>query len=380
LNYDELIKVAEVKMISNMPINQNYFEIWHSKRIEKIEGLYSPEYRDYRKNWANLPKKHMHSPAPLHVSFESTTACNLRCPMCSRTKRIEDGGIGRNGKILFSDFESMISHCGEIGVKAVKYHAGGTGEPLLLKDIADRVKIAKSNKILDTMINTNAVLLTEEAGKALIDAGLDKLIVSFDSPYKEEYETIRVGAKFEEVVHNIVGFCQLKDRMNVIFPVVRVQMIADMQQEQKKVSEMLEMWAPHADVIAVLTKVDYEFYSCAPGVEYFLELKTMGIDVGMVCSSLWQRLAVFVDGRIIPCCGDEIGFLSIGDTSRDSLYEAWNGRALQETREIHLRGRIFELEACRRCGLYENYLRENAASKGVSLPRVGRSASQTKAC
>ena len=60
-----------------------------------------------------------------------------------------------------------------------------------------------SNKNIDTLINTNGVLLTEQLSNEFIDARLSSMCFSFDGGKKETYEIAREGAIYEKVVKNI---------------------------------------------------------------------------------------------------------------------------------------------------------------------------------
>jgi hypothetical protein len=56
-------------------------------------------------------------------------------------------------------------------------------------------------------------LLDEERLRALLDAGLDVIILSIDSLRKDVFENIRVRLDFDEVLENALRFIELKDQI-----------------------------------------------------------------------------------------------------------------------------------------------------------------------
>ena len=54
-------------------------------------------------------------------------------------------------------------------------------EPLLDKDLIERINYATERGIMDIHMNTNAMLLTEEMSKKLLDTGLTRLCFSIDA-------------------------------------------------------------------------------------------------------------------------------------------------------------------------------------------------------
>lgn len=78
----------------------------------------------------------------------------------------------------------------------------GWGEPLTDPDIFRRTRICHDAGCY-TQFATNATLLTEDKLPDLFESGLDLLLVSIDGAFKETYETIRLGADFDQVIDNV---------------------------------------------------------------------------------------------------------------------------------------------------------------------------------
>jgi cyclic pyranopterin phosphate synthase len=111
-----------------------------------------------------------------YVRIAVTKACNLRCSYCLRenheepvqgTTRLDTGQIG-----------SVVGLLAEMGIRKIRFTGG---EPLLRRDIAELVRLAKSTPgIEDVKITTNGVLLDRHLDD-LIKAGLDGINLSLDT-------------------------------------------------------------------------------------------------------------------------------------------------------------------------------------------------------
>ena len=326
--------------MSYVPINPTYHEVWKSQRLVEFEKDYPPEYWEYRRKWYENPQKRIVEGFPLHLDFDITRRCNLRCPMCDRTLLLEQGKL-EEGEMDFRLFKKVIDEGSQNGLYAIKLSY--LGEPLLHKNIIKFVKYAKDKKILDVMFNTNGTLLTEKMSKKLINAGLDKIFISFDSPIKEKYESIRVGAKFDEVIENVKTLVRLRDERSLKRPIVRVSMVR-MKENADEIPAYIKLWAPIVDIIAY---VDYENPQGMDKKDrYATKLKSPSY---FVCSQLYQRLFIHYDGKIGLCCIDSKADMNLGNAWVDSIRDVWLGEKMQKIREYHNRGEWRKIPLCAKC-------------------------------
>ena len=71
------------------------------------------------------------------------------------------------------------------------------GEPLLNKDLPLMIREAHDAGLY-TIVSTNAQAMTPELAKALVSAGLDRIIISMDGLTQETYEAYRVGGSLDQ--------------------------------------------------------------------------------------------------------------------------------------------------------------------------------------
>lgn len=298
----------------------------------------SPEYNEYRRKWNENPKNFIVEEFPIHLDLESTSVCNLKCFMCFQSFDPP--------KPDFMDlylFRRIIDEGVEKGLCSIK--AQYRGEPLLDSRMVEMVKYAKDMGVIEVMFNTNAILLTEEKSRALIQAGLDKLICSVDGCTKEVYEKVRIGGKFKTVLENIKTLQRIKKELGSKKPVVRVQMV-DTPRNHHQIREYLKFWGEIADHVAVEDMLDWDMED-----EDHTPLKDFA------CAQLWQRLVILVDGDVLPCCratrGGNEKLEVLGNAKKDVLADIWHSDKLNRLRELHKNGKSHKIRMCRLCGLRE---------------------------
>lgn len=295
------------------------------------------KFIEYRKKWQSWPKTFNIGDFPLFLDIEVTNACNLKCPFCVTTI---SGDKYEKGFITKYHVEKIIDEGANNGLYGIKFNI--RGEPLLHKFIDYFVYYAKQNNMVDVYFNTNAVFLTDIMSNKLIDAGLDRISVSFEGYTKEIYERNRVGSNYELVLKNVKELQKIKKRRNVNYPKVRVQTVKlpeiDMQQYKN-------FWESIADEVAYLDYKD-------------MDIKKIDIISLWKCPQIWQRMAVLWNGDIFPCNHDDNCFLNLGNINNVSIKDSWNSLYVQRLRDIHRKGLAHTIKACDGC-----YLRDAEISK-----------------
>lgn len=313
-----------------------------------VEHESTPDYREYRRRWADFPKKHIVERVPIHLDLESTSACNLRCVMC-----FQSFNPPKPGFMDMDLFRKIVDEGAEKGVCSLKLQY--RGEPLLHPEIDEMVRYAKGKGILEVMFNTNANLLTPDMSRRLIDAGLDKLICSVDGCTKKEYERVRVRGDFYAVVSNIRAMQDIKKELGSQKPVVRVQMV-DMGHDDMAKKSYLDYWGHIADHVAIEKMNDFT------DKDGRFTLRSKAFD----CPMPYQRLIVLHDGTVTICCGNIYGKLTAGNLKDSSLEEIWNGPVISRLRGLNASGDSHKARICAECGYRGTVICE----KGLDCERI----------
>jgi len=292
----------------------------------------SPRFLEYRKKWEEWPKTFTVGEFPLHLDIEATCLCNLHCPFCATSYE----PIGGKGFMSFDTFKKIIDEGAKYGLCAIKLNSGGRGEPLLNKSLPEMVAYAKRREIMDVYFNTNAALLTRDIGARLIQAGLDRISISFEGIEAEVYEKYRVGASFEKVLRNIKEFVKLRDEMNAEKPLVRIQTVA-LPELRPGLDEYKKFWEKIVDEVAFIDFKDYSHLQ-------------RDLIYNWACPYLWQRMMVSWDGTISVCQFDYLNSCKLGNVNNgDTIRSAWKGKTMEKVRELHKKGRSNKIIVCNGC-------------------------------
>ena len=233
-------------------------------------------------------------------------------------------------------FKKIIDEGVEHGLCAIKLNSGGRGEPTLNKLLPEMVAYAKSKGVMDIYFNTNATLLDRDIGTKLIQAGLDRISISFEGTEAGVYEKYRVGASFEKVLKNIKDFIKLRDKMNAKKPLVRIQTVA-LPELLHSMGEYTEFWGGLVDEVAFIDFKDYAYTQ-------------RDLIYDWACPYLWQRMMVRWDGTISICQFDYSNSYNLGNVNNDdTIRSAWKGNTMEEIRELNKNGKTHEIEVCNGC-------------------------------
>ena len=334
----------DIPMLSvETPIDHNFHQTVNDK-ILRWESTLPAEYWEYRREWEENPKNRVVGPFPIHLDVDATSDCNLKCVMCPRTDLIADGTYWEVKDFDFDVYKRLIDEGVKNGLRSVKYNY--ISEPTMNRRLVEMIKYAKEAGVLDVMFNTNATLLTDRICRELIGSGLDKIFFSFDSPYKEQFNKIRVNANYDKVLRNIKRFMAVREEMGSVTPFTRVQMVR-MQDTEGEWEAFQELFEPIVDSVAYVDYLDHTGQSN--------EERTV-VPVGsrkakFCCPQLWQRMFVHVDGIVTVCCVDAAREIQVGNIHENTASEIWQGEKYQQIRDLHANGRFDEIPTCARCPL-----------------------------
>lgn len=308
----------------------------------QIKLGFDMKYRWYRTKWWLAGKYKIDFPFPIHLDIESTSICNLKCIMCPQS--LDPNSFSR-GFMDMKLFKKIIDEGAKKGLCAIKLN--WRGEPLLHSKIPEMVAYAKKKGIIEVMFNTNGQLLTKEKSKALIEAGLDKIIFSFDGATKKTYEKIRQQGNYDRLVKNIKEFVKIRNEKGLKKPFIRIQTVK-MKDTVKEVDKFKEMWGDIVDYVAVL---DYS----NRGEEKSRSVETYEQVGRVACPQPFQRMLISWEGKVMMCCADWKMRSPIGDATKKSIQEIWHGEPLRTYKKFHKAKQLHKMQACKNCFLKISY-------------------------
>ena len=127
-----------------------------------------------------------------HLTIETTSRCNLSCPMCVRHSWKDDQGdmdmeVFRSLLTVFPNLDSLS--------------LSGYGEPFLHPKLPEMIRVARGSLPDRSRIRltSNGTLMDRSLVRELIGAGLNGIAFSMDSLESGAFETIRGGASLRSV-------------------------------------------------------------------------------------------------------------------------------------------------------------------------------------
>ena len=183
----------------------------------------------------------------------------------------------------------------------------------------------------------------------ILAGGVDRVLFSFDSPYAGKYESIRVGASYEQVLSNIREFVKLRNEKKAFGTLVRVGMVITENATEKETEDFYELFKDIADVVSY-NSVHKEVEVDEEG--YYLD------EQGSICnvadrkfadSQLWQRMTINWNGETEICCENYKQEYALGNVNKSTIHEIWTSERFDKVRELHARGEWWKIPQCRKC-------------------------------
>ncbi len=327
-----------------MNIKSYPFRELNANRIGNIFRNYS----SYQ--FAKYSKKTTHPGAPISISIEPTTSCNLRCPHCPSGLR----SFTRDTGMLSEEVNNLILD--QIGNDLLYITYYFQGEPFLNPGFLDLVKAAHRKKIF-TATSTNAHYLDRDTCERIHDSGLNKLIISIDGTTQETYGKYRIGGKLEKVLDGTKNLVSTKKKSKKSGPWIIWQFI---------VFEHNQHELPHIKKLAIDYRVDElqiktaQFYDFEHSEGWIPEDKKLSryekkgnqfvIKNKLLneCWRMWNSAVVTWDGDVVPCCFDKDAKHSMGNVKATDFKAIWNGSAYKDFRTKLFAGRS-NIDICTNC-------------------------------
>lgn len=243
---------------------------WGSRRADLVDRLSNDDFSmgcqqcqaeveiegrkgSYRENFDRFADK-VDSGWPARIEFNISNSCNLQCVMCNgflsssiRAHRDHLPPLPKvYGERFFRDLREFIPHLSEA------QFAGG--EPLLAEEnfrVWDL--IAELSPGLPCVVVTNATQWSPRIERLLEEHRIG-FAFSIDGATKETYESIRVGANFESVMHNVDRYSEYARRSDMPVSINHCLMPQNVH-EFPQLLQMAEDRGLHVDVSVVRSPV-----------------------------------------------------------------------------------------------------------------------------
>lgn len=289
---------------------------------------------------------------PISISFEPTTACNLRCPECPSGLR---AFTRPTGMLKNNFFRETIDQLAADLLYLIFYFQG---EPYLNPDFLQMVKYA-SDKRIYTATSTNGHFLNQENARKTVESGLDRLIISIDGTSQEVYEQYRIGGSLNKVLDGAKNLVNWKTKLGSKKPFIIFQFLV-VKPNEHQVEDIKKLGAEYGvDEVRFKTAQVYDYqndpHRLIPETDRYSRYRkgTNGItqlknSLSNHCWRLWHATVITWDGVVVPCCFDKDAANKMGALRDKSFREIWHDSEYMSFRKKILTGRK-NIEICSNC-------------------------------
>jgi radical SAM protein with 4Fe4S-binding SPASM domain len=292
-----------------------------------------------------------HHGQPFALSIEPTTACNLSCPACPSGLK----SFSRpTGKIDLAFHETIIASLKK-SVFYINYYF--QGEPFLHPQFLTLIKTAKAANIY-TATSTNGHFISDKNALAIVDSGLDRLIISIDGLTQETYASYRVDGELKKVISATKSLIEAKKQRGSATPYLIFQLLVLKTNEDQ--IDALNDLAKTLGVNEVRFKTA-QFYAYENGNELmpsnekysrYIKKRDGSYRVkyygGNHCWRMWSSSVITWDGKVVPCCFDKDAQHALGELKTEGFDAIWNGATYQQFRTAVLTNRN-DIDICTNC-------------------------------
>lgn len=320
--------------------------MFNKYRANDITRIYMEKYAQLRrlsemvKKGETIADEDLKIDRFLNIYFEPTNRCNLNCIFCARENMKRDFYM-----LDFETFKKALS-----GLPVGSYMSLlGNGEPTLNVELYDMIKYA-SEQGMFVSITTNASALNAANRKKLMNSGVSRVQLSFQSIDKAEDEHVMRGINFQKALLNILHFIYevRKNKKNIYISISRVKI-----DETKAHAEVTrQFW----EKMPIDNYYEGEYLSLQTDSKMYQSMASEMETTYKPCANPWLSVKINANGDVNLCVLDFSNKFVVGNIHDDSLIHIVNSPLAIEFRRASLTGDMNYLDKigynCRGCNTW----------------------------
>lgn len=289
---------------------------------------------------------------PVDVSLELSSACSMQCVYCYHAESNKDHLPFTTGVMKKEVAFKIIKEAAELGVNSLKFNWKGEGtmNPHYTEIVSYAKSLAHGSTFIDRLANSNFKIprgKRDDVFKGL--ATLTKVKVSYDSFFKNVFETQRAGGDHDLTTENIDLFYNHPDRIKSETRLV-IQAVRTNANKHEDIEGLTKARWPDAE-ISIRDMVEGRLEQDVSD----MAVKARDTSNRQSCLQAHTRLIFNHKGHASPCCPDIEERLFMGDINTQSLYDIFNGVPAKELRRLLKNKVAFEMDPCKSCSSYETF-------------------------
>jgi MoaA/NifB/PqqE/SkfB family radical SAM enzyme len=242
---------------------------------------------------------------PFSVDIELTNRCNAKCHFCPRDQTPHEGlmspEVFARSLTRAEEYRTLAA---DLLDESVGISLCGLGEPLLNRHAAEFVRQVRDADFRVSM-SSNGALLNEKRGEALLDAGLQRILINVGEE-GDDYESV-YKLPFEKTRDNVVRFAEIAEGRCEVYIV-----LVDHRRDAEHIAKMREFWKQYGISLfyeyEVMNRggalfVDHMQFETLPQLARARKMiEERG--VAPVCGAPFAYLFIGYDGQYYLCCSD----------------------------------------------------------------------------
>ncbi|MBN1516128.1 radical SAM protein [Candidatus Sumerlaeota bacterium] len=288
------------------------------------------------------------------VRMDMTNICNLQCKMCPWP------ALAKSGKVRREDMPLELFQ--RIAEQVFPYtrnlQLGCEFEATLHPNLPEMLRIAMDSGVTQSGMITNGTRLTPQLCEAIAQSDLTSVGISIDGPDAESFESIRIGAKFDQVIQRAKRYVETLQRQERPGPRLKINHVL--------MCSTLDRLDDFARLCIDIGASEIEFLHCAPrtrenaeyagnrpeaynaarertvllldaaGVRYDIpdpfdlddetgryEVRDVNREICGQCQAPWRLMQINSRGQVFPCSPRTVK-PPFGDFRRETFDEIWN--------------------------------------------------------
>lgn len=340
---------------------------YDNPRVRRMVGSIGYWAHTFRLTLPNIQKwmKTRDDLFPMILQVQTINRCNAACGFCPYpyTIHLQD-------KLVMDDalYSKIVEEC----VCEPDLHdfvPMSKNEPLLDVKMEDRVAQFKSKAQAHQLVEivTNGSPLTPARIRRLIQAGVDLITVSVNAATEATYKKVMLGLSWKQVMSNLAALSNEDlSKVNVYLRFVNEK------KNRKDMKVFRKKWKG-------FNLFSFDINNRAGTVrgyetmlinynEFIQRIKRMAAShIYPVCPYIFSMMHVLENGDVPMCSNDWANREVLGNVRTQTIREIYNSPRMKQLREWMAEGRFEEIEACRECSFYHEWMKPLEAQKKASV-------------
>lgn len=350
----------------NQQYDRNKYTLANQKVWDRLAHIKGSAFVNYRKRLQMAEKGEILTDFPVEILIKTTLNCNHACPRCPHGM-----GITPRGREYDMKFETLKKVLDEGSLKGLQSVVFTGGEPTLHPEFVNFIAYTSSKNFPDISIITNGSLLSDKMIDAIVDHGVTRINISFDSITPNTYKKVRGVDAYAKVTGNINRLIERREAKGLQLPLLSLSFVLS-EDNSDELDGFIEMWHekaqggikiyPYKNLYSIVDDDLYSEYGAGANKPSDLKGDSLPTTLSrsfpilekysIKCTIPWYRCHVGINGELQACT--TLGFcdhkeMNMGNIHEMTFEDAWKSDKWKTLREITIKGQYDKHPVCSLC-------------------------------